>query len=328
MRMRRIRGNKILRKMTEETTLRVSDFIYPLFVVEGDDIKKEIPSMPGIYHFSIDRLDEEIHELEDLGIKSIILFGIPSYKDELGSSAYDENGIIQKAVRKIKSISKNILVITDVCMCEYTSHGHCGILNENGDVENDITLEYLSKIALSHAKSGADVIAPSDMMDFRVHEIRKTLDENGFKNIPIMAYSAKYASNFYGPFRDAADSAPSFGDRKSYQMDYHNFKEANREIALDLDEDSDFIIVKPALSYLDIIRQAKDTFNTNIVAYNVSGEYSMVKNAIKAGLVSEEIIYEILISIKRAGAKLIITYHAKEMAEKLRKEKNDFIWWS
>ncbi|WP_243343334.1 porphobilinogen synthase [Anaerococcus sp. AGMB09787] len=325
MRMRRIRGNKILRKMTEETTLRVSDFIYPLFVVEGEDIKSEIPSMPGIYHFSIDRLGEEIHELEDLGIKSVILFGIPSYKDELGSSAYDENGIIQKAVRKIKSISKNILVITDVCMCEYTSHGHCGILNENGDVENDITLDYLSKIALSHAKAGADVIAPSDMMDFRVEKIRKTLDENGFKNIPIMAYSAKYASNFYGPFRDAADSAPSFGDRKSYQMDYHNGKEAMREIALDLDEDSDFIIVKPALSYLDIIKQAKDTFNTNIVAYNVSGEYSMVKNAIKAGLVSEEIIYEILISIKRAGAKLIITYHAKEMAEKLRKERNDFI---
>lgn len=325
MRMRRIRGNKILRKMTEETTLRVSDFIYPLFVVEGEDIKSEIPSMPGIYHFSIDRLDEEIHELEDLGIKSVILFGIPSYKDELGSSAYDENGIIQKAVRKIKSISKNILVMTDVCMCEYTSHGHCGILNENGDVENDITLDYLSKIALSHAKAGADVIAPSDMMDFRVEKIRKTLDENGFKNIPIMAYSAKYASNFYGPFRDAADSAPSFGDRKSYQMDYHNGKEAMREIALDLDEDSDFIIVKPALSYLDIIKQAKDTFNTNIVAYNVSGEYSMVKNAIKAGLVSEEIIYEILISIKRAGAKLIITYHAKEMAEKLRKERNDFI---
>lgn len=325
MRMRRIRNNKVMREMVQETTLEVKDLIYPLFVVEGENIKQEIPTLVGQYHYSVDMLDTEITELENLGIKAVILFGIPDNKDSTGSGAYEKNGIVQKAVREIKSKHPEFIVITDVCMCEYTDHGHCGILDECGVVDNDTTINYIAKIALTHAEAGADIVAPSDMMDFRVREIRKTLDENGFKNIPIMAYSAKYASNFYGPFRDAADSAPSFGDRKSYQMDYHNFKEANREISLDLDEDSDFIIVKPALSYLDIIRQAKDTFNTNIVAYNVSGEYSMVKNAIKAGLVSEEIIYEILISIKRAGAKLIITYHAKEMAEKLRKEKNDFI---
>ncbi len=321
MRMRRIRENKILREMTKETSLEISDFIYPLFVVEGENIKKEIPSMPDCYHFSIDKLEDEIKEIVDLGIRAVILFGIPSKKDDHGSEAYAEDGIIQKAVRKIKEINKDLLVITDVCMCEYTDHGHCGILDENGHVLNDETVSYIAKIALSHAKAGADIIAPSDMMDFRIKAIRKILDENNFKNIPIMAYSAKYASNFYGPFRDAADSAPSFGDRKSYQMDYHNSNEAMREIALDLEEDADFIIVKPALSFLDIIQRTKDNFNTNIVAYNVSGEYSMVKNAIKMGLVKEEIIYEILISIKRAGAKMIITYHAKEMAKKLRGEK-------
>lgn len=321
MRMRRIRGNKILREMTKETVLEISDFIYPLFVVEGENIKKEIPSMPDCYHFSIDKLEDEIKEIVNLGIKAVILFGIPNKKDDKGSEAYAEDGIIQKAVRKIKEINKDLLVITDVCMCEYTDHGHCGILDHEGNVLNDETVSYIAKIALSHAKAGADIIAPSDMMDFRIKAIRKTLDENNFKNIPIMAYSAKYASNFYGPFRDAADSAPSFGDRKSYQMDYHNSNEAMREIALDLEEDADFIIVKPALSFLDIIQRTKDNFNTNIVAYNVSGEYSMVKNAIKMGLVKEEIIYEILISIKRAGAKMIITYHAKEMAKKLKGEK-------
>ena len=320
MRMRRIRENKILREMTKETSLEISDFIYPLFVVEGENIKKEIPSMPDCYHFSIDKLEDEIKEIVDLGIRAVILFGIPSKKDDHGSEAYAEDGIIQKAVRKIKEINKDLLVITDVCMCEYTDHGHCGILDEKGHVLNDQTVSYIAKIALSHAKAGADIIAPSDMMDFRIKAIRKILDENNFKYIPIMAYSAKYASNFYGPFRDAADSAPSFGDRKSYQMDYHNSNEAMREIALDLEEDADFIIVKPALSFLDIIQRTKDNFNTNIVAYNVSGEYSMVKNAIKMGLVKEEIIYEILISIKRAGAKMIITYHAKEMAKKLRGE--------
>lgn len=318
MRMRRIRENKILREMTKETVLEISDFIYPLFVVEGENIKKEIPSMPDCYHFSIDKLEDEIKEIVNLGIKAVILFGIPNKKDDKGSEAYAEDGIIQKAVRKIKEINKDLLVITDVCMCEYTDHGHCGILDHEGHVLNDETVSYIAKIALSHAKAGADIIAPSDMMDFRIKAIRKILDENNFKNIPIMAYSAKYASNFYGPFRDAADSAPSFGDRKSYQMDYHNSNEAMREIALDLEEDADFIIVKPALSFLDIIQRTKDNFNTNIVAYNVSGEYSMVKNAIKMGLVKEEIIYEILISIKRAGAKMIITYHAKEMAKKLK----------
>ena len=321
MRMRRIRENEILREMTKETSLEISDFIYPLFVVEGENIKKEIPSMPDCYHFSIDKLGDEIKEIVDLGIRAVILFGIPNKKDDHGSEAYAEDGIIQKAVRKIKEINKDLLVMTDVCMCEYTDHGHCGILDEKGHVLNDQTVSYIAKIALSHAKAGADIIAPSDMMDFRIKAIRKILDENNFKNIPIMAYSAKYASNFYGPFRDAADSAPSFGDRKSYQMDYHNSNEAMREIALDLEEDADFIIVKPALSFLDIIQRTKDNFNTNIVAYNVSGEYSMVKNAIKMGLVKEEIIYEILISIKRAGAKMIITYHAKEMAKKLRGEK-------
>ena len=321
MRMRRIRENKVLRQITKETSLEISDFIYPLFVVEGEGIKKEIPSMPDCYHFSIDKLEDEIKEIVDLGIKSVILFGIPNKKDDHGSEAYAEDGIIQKAVRKIKEINKDLLVITDVCMCEYTDHGHCGILDKEGHVLNDETVSYIAKIALSHAKAGADIIAPSDMMDFRIKAIRKILDENNFKHIPIMAYSAKYASNFYGPFRDAADSAPSFGDRKSYQMDYHNSNEAMREIDLDLEEDADFIIVKPALSFLDIIQRTKDNFNTNIVAYNVSGEYSMVKNAIKMGLVNEEIIYEILVSIKRAGAKLIITYHAKEMAKKLRGEK-------
>lgn len=321
MRMRRIRENKILREMTKETSIEISDFIYPLFVVEGENIKKEIPSMPDCYHFSIDKLEDEIKEIVDLGIRAVILFGIPNKKDDHGSGAYVEDGIIQKAVRKIKKINKDLLVITDVCMCEYTDHGHCGILDHEGHVLNDETVSYIAKIALSHAKAGADIIAPSDMMDFRIKAIRKILDENNFKHIPIMAYSAKYASNFYGPFRDAADSAPSFGDRKSYQMDYHNSNEAMREIALDLEEDADFIIVKPALSFLDIIQRTKDNFNTNIVAYNVSGEYSMVKNAIKMGLVKEEIIYEILISIKRAGAKMIITYHAKEMAKKLKGEK-------
>lgn len=321
MRMRRIRGNKILREMTKEASLEISDFIYPLFVVEGENIKKEIPSMPDCYHFSIDKLEDEIKEIVDLGIRAVILFGIPNKKDDHGSEAYAEDGIIQKAVKKIKEINKDLLVITDVCMCEYTDHGHCGILDHEGHVLNDETVSYIAKIALSHAKAGADIIAPSDMMDFRIKAIRKILDENNFKHIPIMAYSAKYASNFYGPFREAADSAPSFGDRKSYQMDYHNSNEAMREIALDLEEDADFIIVKPALSFLDIIQRTKDNFNTNIVAYNVSGEYSMVKNAIKMGLVKEEIIYEILISIKRAGAKMIITYHAKEMAKKLKGEK-------
>jgi porphobilinogen synthase len=318
MRMRRIRNSKILREMTRETALKSSDLIYPLFIVEGEGIKKEIPSMPDIYHFSLDMLDDEIKELISLGIKSVILFGIPNHKDEVGSGAYQDDGIIQKAVRRIKEITNDILVITDVCMCEYTNHGHCGILDKNGRVINDVSADYMAKIAVSHAKAGSDAIAPSDMMDFRVSKIRKALDENGYIDIPIMSYAAKYASNFYGPFRDAADSTPQFGNRKSYQMDYHNSREALKEIELDLDEDADFIIVKPTLSYLDILSKANEKFNTNFIAYNVSGEYSMVKNVISKGLVSEEIIYEILISIKRAGAKNIITYHSKEVAKWLK----------
>lgn len=318
MRMRRIRNNKILRLMTEEAILETKDFIYPLFVVEGKGIKREIPSLVEQYQYSVDMLDREIKELISLGIKAVILFGIPDHKDSCGTSAFEENGIIQKAVREIKSKHPDFIVITDVCMCEYTDHGHCGILTENGEVDNDETIKYIAKIALSHAKAGADIVAPSDMMDFRVRKIRETLDENGFKNVPIMSYAAKYASSYYGPFRDAAGSAPSFGDRKGYQMDFHNSDEAMREVELDLDEDADFIIVKPALAYLDIVRRVKDTFNTNLVVYNVSGEYAMIKEAIKKGLLKEDIIYENMIAMKRAGAKLIISYHAKEMAKLLK----------
>lgn len=318
MRMRRIRNNKILREMTEETSLDVKDFIYPLFVVEGENIKREIPSLVDQYHYSVDMLDAEIEELESLGIRAVILFGIPDKKDSVGSGAYDENGIVQRAVREIKKKHPDFIVITDVCMCEYTDHGHCGILDDCGCVINDETIKYIARTALSHAKAGADIVAPSDMMDFRVRAIREALDENGFKNVPIMSYAAKYASAYYGPFRDAAGSAPSFGDRKGYQMDFHNSDEAMKEVELDLEEDADFIIVKPALAYLDIIRRVKETFNTNLVVYNVSGEYAMIKEAIKKGLLNESIIYENMIAMKRAGAKLIITYHAKEMARLLK----------
>lgn len=318
MRMRRIRNNKILREMTEETSLDVKDFIYPLFVVEGEKIKREIPSLVDQYHYSVDMLDDEIKELKSLGIKAVILFGIPDKKDSVGSGAYDENGIVQRAVREIKKNHPDFIVITDVCMCEYTDHGHCGILDDCGCVINDETIKYIARTALSHAKAGADIVAPSDMMDFRVRAIREALDENGFKNVPIMSYAAKYASAYYGPFRDAAGSAPSFGDRKGYQMDFHNSDEAMKEVELDLEEDADFIIVKPALAYLDIIRRVKETFNTNLVVYNVSGEYAMIKEAVKKGLLNESIIYENMIAMKRAGAKLIITYHAKEMARLLK----------
>ncbi len=318
MRMRRIRNNKILREMTQETSLDVKDFIYPLFVVEGENIKREIPSLVDQYHYSVDVLDAEIEELESLGIRAVILFGIPDKKDSVGSGAYDENGIVQRAVREIKKKHPDFIVITDVCMCEYTDHGHCGILDDCGCVINDETIKYIARTALSHAKAGADIVAPSDMMDFRVRAIREALDENGFKNVPIMSYAAKYASAYYGPFRDAAGSAPSFGDRKGYQMDFHNSDEAMKEVELDLEEDADFIIVKPALAYLDIIRRVKETFNTNLVVYNVSGEYAMIKEAIKKGLLNESIIYENMIAMKRAGAKLIITYHAKEMARLLK----------
>lgn len=317
-RPRRLRANTVIRDLVRETTLSTDDFVYPLFIVEGNNIKKEISSLKGQYQLSIDMLEEEIKELISLGIKSVMLFGIPDVKDEVGCGAYDHNGIVQKATREIKSKFKDMYVITDLCMCEYTSHGHCGILDEDGYVNNDKTLEYLAKIAVSQAEAGANMIAPSDMMDGRVAVIREALDKEGFCNIPIMAYSAKYASAFYGPFRDAADSAPSFGDRKSYQMDPANVNEGLREVALDIEEGADIVMVKPALPYLDVLRKVKDNFNMPIAAYNVSGEYAMVRNAVDAGLLNESAILESLISIKRAGADIIITYFAKDAAKMLR----------
>lgn len=317
-RPRRLRNNNIIRNLVRETRLDINDFVYPIFVVEGENIKEEIKSLPDVYHFSIDKLKEEIEEIISLGIKSVLIFGIPNEKNLYGTEAYNENGIVQKAVRFIKSNFKDIYIITDVCMCQYTSHGHCGILTDDGYVDNDKTLDFLSEIALSHAKAGSDMIAPSDMMDGRVKSIRKTLDENGYSHIPIMSYSAKFASSFYGPFRDAAHSAPSFGDRKSYQMDYGNSNEAIREVLLDIDEGADIVMVKPALSYLDVIRRIKSEVNIPIAAYNVSGEYSMIKNAIKNGILTEEVIFESLLSIKRAGADIIITYFAKYIAKKLK----------
>ncbi|MBW4828124.1 MAG: porphobilinogen synthase [Clostridiaceae bacterium] len=317
-RPRRLRKNEIIRSLIRETKLSIEDFIYPIFVQEGTGIKEEIPSMEGIYRYSVDKVLKEIEEVESLGIKAILLFGIPENKDEFGTEGYTEDGIIQRAVREIKKVFPQMYVITDVCMCEYTSHGHCGILLENGYVDNDKTLEYLGKIALSHARAGADMVAPSDMMDGRIEYIRNCLDENGFETIPIMAYSAKYASAFYGPFRDAADSSPAFGDRKSYQMDPANTDEAIREIELDIMEGADIIMVKPALSYLDIIRRSKDNFNMPLAAYNVSGEYSMLKLAVKEGLLDETAILESLLSIKRAGADIIISYFAKDVAKMLK----------
>ncbi len=314
-RPRRLRKNETLRRMVRETKLSVDDLIYPLFVVEGENIKNEVKSMPGIYQMSIEHIVEECKEVEKLGIPAVILFGIPEHKDEYGSCAYNDEGIIQKTIKAIKENTKDLIVITDVCMCEYTSHGHCGIIKDN-DVDNDSTLHLLAKEALSHVKAGADMVAPSDMMDGRVKAIREILDKNGFYNIPIMAYSAKFASSYYGPFRDAAESAPQFGDRRSYQMDPPNSDEAMREIELDIQEGADIVMVKPALAYLDIIYKAKQTFNRPICAYNVSGEYSMIKAAGRLGWIDEKrVILETLTAIKRAGADLIITYFAKEVAE-------------
>ena len=313
-RLRRLRRNSALREMFRETHLHKSDFIYPLFVVEGDGVKSEISSMPGQFQMSVDNVVRECEELQRLGLNSILLFGIPAEKDEVGSGAYDENGVIQKALRAVKKEFPEMVAITDVCLCEYTSNGHCGVI-ENGDVQNDATLDLLVKEALSHARAGADIIAPSDMMDGRVGAIRNALDENGFADTPVMAYSAKYSSAFYGPFREAAESAPQFGDRKSYQMDPPNSDEAMREIALDIQEGADIVMVKPALAYLDIIRRAKNEFNLPTAAYNVSGEYSMIKAAATNGwLDGERVMLEVLTSIKRAGADVIITYFAKEAA--------------
>ncbi|OCL26152.1 delta-aminolevulinic acid dehydratase [Orenia metallireducens] len=314
-RPRRLRKTKAIRSLVRQTKLNKEDLIYPIFVVEGEGIKEEIPSMPGNFHLSIDKLLEEIKEIVDLGILGIILFGIPDEKDEIGSTAWTEDGIIQRACRKIKDKYPELLIITDVCLCQYTSHGHCGTLEE-GCLLNDPTIENLAKVAISHAQAGADMVAPSDMMDGRVRAIREGLDQHGYDDITIISYSAKYASAFYGPFRDAAHSAPHEGDRKSYQMDPANSDEALREIQLDIEEGADIIMVKPALSYLDIIRRAKDNFVLPIAAYNVSGEYAMVKAAAEKGWINEqEVVLESLLSMKRAGAEIIITYWAKDVAK-------------
>lgn len=317
---RRLRANSTIRSLVRENSLSVDDFIYPVFVVEGNNIKKEISSLKGNYHWSVDRLNELVDKLKEVKVKSVILFGIPDHKDSVGTEAYNENGIVQKAVRKLKELDKDLYVITDVCMCEYTSHGHCGILNEY-NINNDKTLMYLGRIALSHANAGADMVAPSDMMDGRIEYIRRILDENGYESLPIMSYAAKYSSAFYGPFREAAGSAPSFGDRKGYQMDPANSREAMAEIEADLNEGADIIMVKPAMSYLDIVREARDKINAPICVYNVSGEYAMVKNAGEAGLINERLVaLEMLLSMKRAGAKMIITYYALEAARWLKEE--------
>ncbi|MBC8632712.1 porphobilinogen synthase [[Eubacterium] tenue] len=317
-RPRRLRASSAIRDLVRETVLNINDLIYPIFVVEGENIKEEIPSLPEVYHFSLDKLEDEIKELNELGIQHVILFGIPDEKDPFGKEAYNDEGIVQKAIRKIKEIDPSMCVTTDVCMCQYTSHGHCGILTEKGYVDNDETLGYLTKIAVSHAKAGADMVAPSDMMDGRIQAMREGLDAAGFETVAIMSYSVKYASSFYGPFRDAAGSAPSFGDRKTYQMDPANSNEALIEAELDVLEGADMLMVKPALSYLDVIRRVKDNFDLPLVAYNVSGEYSMLKLAVKEGLLSEDAIYEAVMSIKRAGADIIITYFAKDIAKKIR----------
>lgn len=313
-RHRRIRSSGNMRNLVKDLYLDASDFVQPLFIEEGTGIKTEIESMPGQYRCSLDMLKPELDEIWDAGIRSLMLFGIPKVKDPEGTGGYAEDGIIQEAVRYIKKVYPEMLVITDVCMCEYTSHGHCGILN--GDtVNNDVTLEYLANIAVSHAKAGADMIAPSDMMDGRVWRIRKALDEEGFINLPIMSYSVKYSSAFYGPFREAADSAPSFGDRKTYQMDFRSSKEAILEAQDDLDEGADIIMVKPALAYLDVIRTLNDRFDVPIAAYNVSGEYAMIKAGAQMGWIDEKkIVTEKMYALKRAGATIIITYHSKDLA--------------
>ncbi|OEG63213.1 MAG: delta-aminolevulinic acid dehydratase [Halanaerobium sp. MDAL1] len=313
-RPRRLRSSQSIRDLVRETNLSASDFVKPLFVVQGENIREEIPSMPDNYHLSLDQLVKEAEQLMNLGIKAVILFGLPIYKDAEGSSAWQQDGIVQQAVRKLKNKFPELLVITDLCLCQYTDHGHCGIL-EAGEIKNDATLSRLARTAVSHAKAGADMIAPSDMMDGRVAKIREALDQKGYQEIGIMAYSAKYHSAFYGPFRDAAHSAPGQGDRSSYQMDAANSEEALREMKLDIEEGADIIMVKPALSYLDIIQKASANFNLPIAAYNVSGEYAMVKAAAEKGWIDEKsVALEILISIKRAGADIIITYWADSAA--------------
>ena len=315
IRPRRLRGSEIMRKMVRETRVDKSSLIYPLFVKEGENIKEEISTMPGQYRYSIDTLPGALEELKDAGVDKVMFFGIPDHKDEVGSQAYAKDGIVQRAVEKARATMKNdMYLITDVCMCEYTSHGHCGVLCGH-DVENDETLELLAKTALSHVQAGADMVAPSDMMDGRIGAIRTMLDQNGYKETPIMSYAVKYASSFYGPFRDAAGSAPSFGDRKSYQMDYHNRREGIKEALLDVEEGADIIMVKPAMSYLDIIREVKDRIQLPVAAYSVSGEYAMVKAGAKMGYIEEDrIICEMAASAYRAGTDIYLTYFAKEIA--------------
>ncbi|QGP93613.1 Delta-aminolevulinic acid dehydratase [Neomoorella glycerini] len=317
-RPRRLRQNETLRAMIRETEINVRDLIYPFFVIHGQGIKNPVPSMPGVYQLSIDNLVKEAAAVVAAGIPAVLLFGIPAVKDEVGSGAYDPRGIVQEAVRALKRAYPGLLVITDVCLCEYTSHGHCGLV-DGGQVLNDPTLELIAKTALSHVEAGADIVAPSDMMDGRVGAIRRLLDKEGFTHTPILAYAAKFASAFYGPFREAAGSAPRFGDRRSYQMDPANSNEALREVELDLQEGADMIMVKPALPYLDIIRRVKDTFNAPLVAYQVSGEYAMLKAAAANGWLDEErTVLESLTAIKRAGADLIITYYALDVARWLK----------
>jgi porphobilinogen synthase len=317
-RARRLRRNDTMRRMVRETFLRPEDMIYPMFSAFGKDIKKEIVSMPGIYQQSIEHIVTEAKEVYELGIPAVILFGIPETKDALGQDAYSDTGIIQETIKAIKAAAPKLLVITDVCMCEYTDHGHCGVIKD-GDVDNDETLKLLAAEALSHARAGADIVAPSDMMDGRVAAIREVLDANDFSDIPIMSYAVKYASAYYGPFRDAAESTPQFGDRRSYQMDPANRIEAFREAELDIQECADFLMVKPALAYLDILRDLKERYNLPLVAYNVSGEYSMIKAAAEKDWIDgDRVMMETLVGMKRAGADLIITYHAKEAARLLK----------
>ena len=319
LRGRRLRRNEALRRLVRETKLTLDDLIYPVFVRFGEGVVEEVPSMPGVYRYSVDKAVDAVKEVRDLGIPAVILFGIPEHKDEVGSDTWSDEGIIQKALRAIKKEVPDILLITDVCFCEYTSHGHCGVVKE-GEVENDETLENLKKQVVSHARNGADMVVPSGMMDGMVKAIREALDEEGFSHIPIMAYSAKFASAFYGPFRDAAESAPSFGDRRSYQMDPANSREAIKEVLMDVVEGADIVMVKPALSYLDIISKVKESTLLPVCAYNVSGEYSMIKAAGKLGWIDEKkVMTEVLLSIKRAGADMIITYFAKEVAQMINK---------
>lgn len=319
-RHRRLRSSSAMRSLVRETSLQVDDFIYPMFVIEGENKKIEVPSMPGVFQLSIDQLKAEMQALYDLGIKAVMLFGVPLEKDEQGTGAFISEGIVQEATREIKNSFSDMLVIADTCLCEYTSHGHCGVI-KNNDVDNDASLKLLAKTAVSQAEAGADIIAPSNMMDGFVVTIRKALDEAGYTHIPIMSYAVKYASSFYGPFRDAADSTPQFGDRKTYQMDPANRLEALREAQSDIEEGADFLIVKPALSYLDIVREVRNRFDVPVVAYNVSGEYAMVKAAAQNGWINErELVLEKLISMKRAGANMIMTYFAKDVAKWLKNE--------